>query len=74
MTEKLTPTKENAPKLGKEYAFGAGIVLLIYTGDFIASNIEFGAWAPLVAIALPTAMRKGKEWWNKYWGKDQPAE
>lgn len=74
MTEKIKPTKENASKLGKEYAFGAGIVLLVYTSDFISSTIELGAWAPIVAIALPTAFRKAKEWWTKYWGKDQPVD
>lgn len=74
MTEKLKPTKENAPKIGREYAFGAGLVLLVYTGDFLSNSIELGALAPMVALLIPTAMRKAREMWAKYWGKDEPVD
>lgn len=74
MTEKLKPTKENASKIGREYAFGAGLVLLVYTGDFVSNSIDLGSLAPMVALVIPTALRKAREWWNKYWGKDAPVD
>jgi len=59
---KFKLTREDAGPIAKAWAVGAALAVVIYTGQFLTTQIDWGTLAAIAAMVIPPAITTVQRW------------